>query len=187
MYSDILANLMKEIQTELPSPLVHHIYRVTQIALFLSKDWKEIKSQDIWIACLAHDRFRHLPVLEQLNLKSQWNLSTPNIPDYALHGYLAAHHLVKNYSLNDPAILKAVQNHTLLGPNPDLFSTLVFISDKLDFLKKHYQGADKIKKYLPQNHWGFVIEVAEIHKNRFDEAHIFLHNAIKTLKENIPC
>ena len=66
----------------------------------------------------------------------KYNFNYNNIPDEALHGFVCALWLEKEYKLKNKNILNSIKNHTLGIKNPTNLDKIIFVSDKISTDRK---------------------------------------------------
>lgn len=123
-----------------------HVQKVADIAKNLA--WKYgLDQEKCYLAGLLHDISTYLSTNEMLNYANdhKWLLNDveteyPNL----LHQRISSHISSELFGIYDNDILNAINCHTTLKSNPDIYDMVLFIADKLSwgeetiFFKKVY-------------------------------------------------
>lgn len=113
----------------------NHVLKVAEISKNLSKKYK-LDSEKCYLAGLIHDISTYLSTTEMLNYaeEHQWSINDvereyPSL----LHQKISSNLAIELFDILDEDILNAINCHTTLKSNPDIYDMVLFIADKLSW------------------------------------------------------
>jgi nicotinate-nucleotide adenylyltransferase len=141
---DLIEQIKSDLKVRLSSHRYAHTEAVVSTALDIAKNYNlesNIRTK-LEIAAWLHDSCKELRNEELAILASFYKIQIydldrkhPNL----LHARVGAHWVEDEYEINDPFILKAIEEHTLAGKNMLVSSKILFLADMLE------PGRDKNK------------------------------------------
>ena len=146
MNINLIKSRLKEIMSE---ERFEHSVNVSRVAreLALKYGYKVNKAE---VAGLLHDCAKDLDykILERMVL--EYNIKTDeiiqNIPKL-LHPLVGAAIAEKEFSIQDPAILKAIRAHSTGAAQMSLLDKIIYLSDKIEPLRNN-EGVEEVRKMV---------------------------------------
>lgn len=83
------------------------------------------------VAALLHDVVKEKPLQEQRRMAASMD-PQEEIADSIIHGPAATTYLADEFGIDDPEILRAVANHSILSADPQLIEMIVYLADKTE-------------------------------------------------------
>lgn len=125
----------------------NHSIEVAKTAELLANIY-DISEKDAFIAGLFHDCAKYKDKKEYLDLfdKYKHGFDYDPLADKSLyHGHLGKIIAKKEYGINEPNILNAIKNHTMLRESPSKLEKIIFLADATEATRK-YDGVENLRK-----------------------------------------
>ncbi len=125
-----------------------HSVAVASHAKRLSNEYKYKKVEDIWNAGLIHDLFKYHDtqyMIDYINEHNEEGWDANEIPEPALHGYMAALWMKYEYKWDDKELFDAIASHTLTKPNTTKADKILYVADKISTDRKGHK-VGKLRK-----------------------------------------
>ncbi len=125
---------LREAVEALPKGLRDHVLRVEVEAIRLAERHR-VEAGRASLAALGHDLVRHKRGPELLALASTYALEPDDVEratPILVHGPVAARMLLRDYALDDPELLAAVDCHTTARAGMAALEKVLFIADKVE-------------------------------------------------------
>lgn len=113
----------------------NHVFKVAEISKNLSKKYN-LDSEKCYLSGLIHDISTHLSPIEMLFYAEKHNWLINDIErEYPslLHQKISSNLATELFDIYDKDILNAINCHTTLKSNPDIYDMVLFIADKLSW------------------------------------------------------
>ncbi|MCB4791996.1 MAG: bis(5'-nucleosyl)-tetraphosphatase (symmetrical) YqeK [Elusimicrobia bacterium] len=132
-----------------------HTLGAWRTALDLARRYKVAKAK-VSLAALLHDAGKGFTKQGLIRYIRKYKVPVPNLEDtinynpWVLHGFASAALANKRFGIKDKAILNAIKEHTIGGPDMTLLSKIIYLSD-ITAPDRRYAGVKKIRWLAKRN------------------------------------
>ncbi len=148
--------LEKQIKKYMSPRRLKHTLSVKKLALKIYKYNKnDLNTNKIITACLLHDIAKEYPLNKTKIIMKKYYSDKIKENASVYHQYIGEYIAIKKFHIQDKEILEAIKYHTTGHKNMSKLAKLVYVSDKLDPLKK-YDSSLLINECLNNLEQGFI-------------------------------
>ena len=139
--------LCAQLREAIPERRFAHTLGVTEEALRLAERFG-VDADAAWLAGALHDCAKGIPVARQVATCDE--LGVPLDADLrrcpqVIHGFLGAHLARTLYGVDDPAVLRAIELHTVGDVGMSVLERIVFLADEIE-PGRDYPGVEAIRE-----------------------------------------
>lgn len=147
-----IVKMQQKLKKQLPSKRFFHSIEVSKLA----KEYAKIYGLDVEkaeVAGLLHDCGRKIPTPEQLSEAKRLGLEIDFVEKnqpILLHAKLGVYFAKKEFEIEDPEILEAIEFHSTGGENLSKLAMIVYLADLLE-PNRAFSGINDLRKLATED------------------------------------
>lgn len=144
--------MMEKLSRQLSQERFGHCVRVSETAERLAGQYG-VDPRQAKIAGLLHDCAKEYSDGQLLQMAGSFAIEADAFARFKpslLHGPVAAKLAEREYGVSDPAVLKAIAQHTTGGPQITKLNNIIYMADYIE-PKRDFPGVDKLRALAAEN------------------------------------
>ncbi|MFA6620363.1 MAG: nicotinate (nicotinamide) nucleotide adenylyltransferase [Bacilli bacterium] len=154
---------MAKIEEFISGERLAHSLSVAHLALAIAQRNKILAPEKAYVAGLLHDLGKHLSEKENREIIGAHYPDYASYPAWCLHQFTGAYLAEKEFGIDDPAILDAIEFHCTGKAHMPPLSKIIYSSDKID-PSRGYDSTKMIDACLRNYYVGFLKVLKENEK-----------------------